>query len=168
MVSGGKAVNPNIAILFESCQTSLVKKATIEAAMSSNNQNKKPKNAFIERALAIGINQVGEQEEEENFFTLKLTESLENKLDKLFKFLGLSWGNLLNVAVRYSVFYAETKQVSLSQLLATPKHLGCIDLAVELNVETTSKLPKDGMEKLVAECAVFGIETLYAKLIENI
>ena len=150
-------------------QQNLLEKATGEAVISGNNKNKKPKNAVIERALAFGMNQPSPEEEEaENCFTLKLTESLENKLDKLCEFLGLSWGNLLNVAVRYSVFYAETKKVSLSQLAADPKHLGCIDLAVELNVETTSKLPKDGMKEIVAKCAVFGIETLYANLIENI
>jgi len=150
-------------------QENVVHKSTVDGVISGKNKNKKPKNAVIERALAIGMNQADQEEEEvENCFTLKLTESLENKLDKLGDFLGLSWGNLLNVAVRYSVFYAETKKVSLSQLPADPKHLGSIDLAVELNFETTSKLEKDGMKELVAECAVFGIETLYAKLIENI
>lgn len=149
-------------------QENVVHKSTGDGVISGNNKNKKPKNAVIERALAIGMNQDSQEEEPENCFTLKLTESLENKLDELGEFLGLSWGNLLNVAVRYSVFYAETKKVSLSQLPANPKHLGSIDLAVELNVETTSKLPKDGMKELVAECAVFGIETLYANLIENI
>lgn len=147
----------------------MVKKATPDAVISGNNQKKQPQNAVMERALAIGLNVPSHEDDEgENCFTLKLTESLENKLDKLCEFLGLSWGNLLNVAVRYSVFYAETKKVSLSQLPADPKALDSIDLAVELNVETTTKLPKDGMKELVVECAVFGIETLYANLIENI
>lgn len=59
-------------------------------------------------------------EEEENCFIFKLTEFLENKVDRLCAFLGLSWGNLMNLAVRYAVFYAETKKVSLSQLTTYP------------------------------------------------
>ena len=149
-------------------QQNLAKTGTGEAVVSVQNQNKRPKNAVIERALAIGLNQPTPEEEEENCFTIILTESLENKLDKLGDFLGLSWGNLLNVAVRYSVFYAETKKVNIGELTTEQKSLGSIALSLELNVETAAKLQGDGMKNRVAECAVFGIETLYANLIENI
>ncbi len=129
--------------------------------MSTKTQVNQANNAVVERALLIG-RQIQEQDDK---IVVKLTESQEQKLNQLIEVTGLSLETILNLAIKYALYYTKIQQVDLAEVKDYPKKLGANLIEVSITGKTTARLQEANLYEQVDECAVVGIKLLHRKLV---
>ncbi|RUS99322.1 hypothetical protein DSM106972_077640 [Dulcicalothrix desertica PCC 7102] len=132
--------------------------------MSTKAQLNQVKNGVVERALLIGQQQFNEDEWQDKS-VIKLTEAQEEKLEQLSDVTGLSLETIVNLAIKYSLYYVKIQQVNFTELKDYPKRLGSNIMKVSITGKTTTRLQEANLDKKISECVVVGIKLLYKKLI---
>jgi len=134
--------------------------------MTSEIAKSKIKNGVTERAKAIGLQSVDEFIEEDRFI-IKMTPNQKDKAESLCDFMGVSWGTLINIAIKSAISYAKAKETKINDLREYPKTLGTDAIEVVLGTKTLLSLEEYEMNDKANECAVTGIKFLHEKLIKN-
>ena len=80
--------------------------------------------------------------------------------------LSLSLETIVNLAIKYTLFYLQTKNIALTDIKGYPKRLGSCQIKVNLTGKTSSRIKKFNMAEQVTECAIIGINLLYKKLLQ--
>lgn len=132
--------------------------------MSTKAELNQVNNGVVERALRIGKQQFNEDERQDKS-VIKLTEAQEEKLDQLSEVTGLSLESIVNLAIKYALYYVKIQRVDLTELKDYPKQLGSNIIKVSITGKTTTRLQEAKLDENISECVVVGIKLLYRKLI---
>jgi hypothetical protein len=93
--------------------------------------------------------------------TLQLDELTQHKLKRLANSMALSIKTIIETAINYT--YADIKHSQTPPDQLPP--IGDFPFKITLSLETQTKLEQIGMSHAVSECAIFGINLLYDRLI---
>lgn len=150
-----------------------VESSLSDRAISGENQSdsdlkeNQSEDAYIDRVLTEANQQFQETEKPEQF-TIKISESQEKMAGEVRAALGLAFGVTLNSAVKYALFHAQHKGVSLSKLENFPTTLGSHSLKLKVTPDTLHRLKESGVTKeQLSECVAIGIQLMYERLIDT-
>lgn len=132
--------------------------------MNSDIKKNNINNGVIERALLIGISNP-EAASKDDKLILKLTDLQEKKMMELSETLSLSLDTIVNLAIKYTLFYLQAKNIALTDIKGYPKHLGSCHIKVNLTGKTFSRIQEFNLAEQATECAIIGINLLYKKLL---
>jgi hypothetical protein len=115
------------------------------------------------------INEVNQQTttEQSPQMTIKLTDSQINQLEEISEVLGLAVGVMLNSVAKYAVFYAQSREIPVNQLIESQDKMGTHPLKVKLTADTQFRLNSIGMRDYPLESIMTGIHLLYERLIAH-
>lgn len=97
---------------------------------------------------------------------IHFTEAEEKMVEELFALMGVSSHFLLDLAIKYALFYAKVRGVSIFELEEYPKKIGSGRFKLELMMESESRLEDAGLLDYIPGCAITGIYLLYNRLIK--
>ncbi|MBD2777409.1 hypothetical protein [Iningainema tapete] len=129
-----------------------------------DNQKIEAEKAYVEQVVAEATQPINEVEKPTQF-TIMITEAQENMAGAIRKALGLGFEVTLNSAIKYALFYAQNKQVSVSKLEEYPSSLGSHSLKIKVTPDTLHRLKESGATNQLSQCVVIGIQLLHERLI---
>lgn len=133
----------------------------------TSNTAKQLTNGVTERALSIGLQQSPTEVINEDEYVLQMTPEQKKQAESLCEFLGVSFGAMLNIAIKSAFSYAKNREIDISKLDEFPKQIGLEPVKVILDTKALIKLEEAGMKEKVSECLITGIQMLYDKLIKT-
>ncbi len=133
----------------------------------TSNTAKQLTNGVTERALSIGLQQSPTEVINEDEYVLKMTPEQKKQAESLCDFLGVSFGAMLNIAIKSAFSYAKNRELDISKLDEFPKQIGLEPVKVILDTKALIKLEEADMKEKVSECLITGIQMLYDKLIKT-
>lgn len=118
-------------------------------------------------SITVGMSLPNEviKTDEELSVIIHFTEAEENMLEELFGLLGITPDFLLDLAIKYALFYAEVRKVQIFELEEYPKKMGLRPFKLELMMESESRLEDAGLLDYIPGCAITGVYLLYNRLL---
>jgi len=99
-------------------------------------------------------------------YKLRISKNQLDKVEEISKVLGISKKSVINVGIKYLIYYSEMREEKARTIKEFPKQLGSASLIVTISIETISRLQAHDLESDVNKSAIAGVKLLHSRMMK--